>query len=93
MLGRLPISSQLRIATKYHPMLPGGPAQQLRESLENLQASKCDIFYLHMPATDIPLEETLKEVRAAHSRSPPRVPAQNTYPATAGCRTSFGLSV
>ena len=50
MLGRLEISKQLKIATKYHPHLPGSPEQQLDESLAALQQSSVAIFYLHMPA-------------------------------------------
>ena len=36
--------------------------QQLNESLGSLQTSAVDIFYLHMPDHNIPIEETLKGV-------------------------------
>ena len=77
MLGRLEISKQLKIATKYHPHLPGSPEQQLDESLAALQQSSVPIFYLHMPATEINLEDTLTSIQSAY---------------TAGKFKEFGLS-
>eukprot|EP00930_Biecheleria_cincta_P001328 TRINITY_DN102461_c0_g1_i1.p1 TRINITY_DN102461_c0_g1~~TRINITY_DN102461_c0_g1_i1.p1 ORF type:complete len:333 (+),score=56.27 TRINITY_DN102461_c0_g1_i1:30-1028(+) len=68
MLGRLNITKSLKVATKYHPHLPGGPMQQLEESLLNLRATSVPIYYIHMPATNIPLEDTLAEMNAAHQQ-------------------------
>ena len=65
-LGRLDIAKKIRIATKYNPHLPGTPEQQLDESLAALQQDSVPIFYLHMPATNIDLEETLASVQAAY---------------------------
>eukprot|EP00413_Alexandrium_margalefii_P035380 CAMPEP_0204588026 /NCGR_PEP_ID=MMETSP0661-20131031/48385_1 /ASSEMBLY_ACC=CAM_ASM_000606 /TAXON_ID=109239 /ORGANISM="Alexandrium margalefi, Strain AMGDE01CS-322" /LENGTH=333 /DNA_ID=CAMNT_0051597801 /DNA_START=40 /DNA_END=1041 /DNA_ORIENTATION=- len=67
MLGRLPVARSLRIATKYHPHLPGGPATQLDQSLAALQRASVPIYYLHMPSTKIPLEDTLAEINACHA--------------------------
>lgn len=66
-LGRVAGSASLRIATKYHPNLPGGPLAQLDESLVALQRDSVPIYYLHMPATEINLEDTLAEVNAGHA--------------------------
>lgn len=65
-LGRIPNARNLRIATKYHPNLPGGPAVQLDESLAALQRESVPIYYIHMPATEIPLEDTLREIDAGY---------------------------
>jgi len=65
-LGRIPSASPLRIATKYHPNLPGGPAIQLDQSLAALKRDSIPIYYLHMPATEIVLEDTLAEINAGH---------------------------
>ena len=66
-LGRLEISKQIKIATKYNPNLPGSPEQQLDESLTALKQSSVPIFYLHMPATEINLEDTLASVQSAYA--------------------------
>ena len=65
-LGRIPTAQKLRIATKYHPKLPGGPVLQLDQSLAALGQESVPIFYIHMPATDIILEDTLGEVDACY---------------------------
>lgn len=65
-IGRVPTGKMLRIATKYHPSLPGGPSAQLDESLAALDRTSVPIFYIHMPATDIVLEDTLVEINASH---------------------------
>ena len=65
-LGRLDISKNLRIATKYHPSLPGTPEEQLDASLEALQQKSVPILYIHQPATDIPLEETLSSIQRGY---------------------------
>ena len=76
-LGRIPTAKQLRIATKYHPSLPGGPIDQLDQSLAALGQASVLIYYLHMPASDIMLEDTLAEINAGY---------------TAGKFEAFGLS-
>ena len=65
-LGRIPSAKKIRIATKYHPNLPGGPVAQLEESLAALQTDSVPILYIHMPSTEIPLEDTLAEIDAGH---------------------------
>jgi len=76
-LGRVPAAKTLRIATKYHPDLPGGPIVQLDQSLVALKRKSVPIFYIHMPATEIMLEDTLAEINACY---------------TAGKFEEFGLS-
>ena len=76
-LGRIPTAKRLRIATKYHPSLPGGPIDQLDQSLAALGQASVPIYYLHMPASDIMLEDTLAEINAGY---------------TAGKFEAFGLS-
>ena len=39
-----------------------GVMQQLNETLESLQVPSVDLFYLHWPDHDTPIEETLKGV-------------------------------
>ncbi len=65
-LGRLDVAKKIRIATKYHPNLPGTPFEQLDESLTALKQSAVPIYYLHMPATQIPLEDTLASIHAGY---------------------------
>ncbi|MEM7080911.1 MAG: aldo/keto reductase [Pseudomonadota bacterium] len=67
-LGRIEHGKKVRIATKYHPSLPGGPLQQLNESLAALQQDSVPIYYIHMPATEIPLEDTLAEIDQGHKQ-------------------------
>lgn len=76
-LGRIPTAKKIRIATKYHPNLPGGPGEQLAQSLSALGQKSVPIYYIHMPATEIMLEDTLAEINACH---------------TAGKFEEFGLS-
>lgn len=76
-LGRIAAAQSLRIATKYHPSLPGGPVAQLDQSLAALRRKSVPIFYIHMPATEIMLEDTLAEIEACY---------------TAGKFEAFGLS-
>ena len=45
-LGRLQIARSLKIATKYHPNLPGGPIKQLDQSLAALGQSSVPILYV-----------------------------------------------
>lgn len=65
-LGRIESARALDIGTKYHPSLPGGPMAQLDQSLAALRRKSVDIFYIHMPATEIMLEDTLAEIDAGH---------------------------
>ena len=66
-LGRIPSAQSLRIATKYHPNLAGGPAAQLDESLAALRRKSVPIYYIHMPSTEIMLEDTLAEINAGYA--------------------------
>lgn len=57
----------MKIATKAYPYEVGtfdsvNLPKQLRESLVALKLPKVDIFYLHAPEYDTPLEVTLKAV-------------------------------
>ena len=40
-----------------------GIVQQLNEELESLQVPSVDLFYLHWPDHDTPIEDTLKGVQ------------------------------
>ena len=44
-----------------------GVIQQLEKSLESLQVSSIDLFYLHMPDHETPIEETLSAVQELHA--------------------------
>ncbi|MFN0029716.1 MAG: aldo/keto reductase [Acidimicrobiales bacterium] len=66
-IGRVPAGHAVRIGTKYHPSLEGGPMTQLRQSLDALQRESVSIYYLHMPATEIMLEDTLAEINEGHA--------------------------
>ena len=66
-LGRIPTAGTLRIATKYHPNLPGGPILQLDQSLAALGRKSVPIYYLHMPASEIMLEDTLAEIHSCYA--------------------------
>jgi aflatoxin B1 aldehyde reductase len=66
-LGRIPTGIKLRVDTKYHPGLPGGPEAQLDQSLAALQRESVPIYYIHMPATEIMLEDTLAEINECHA--------------------------
>ena len=61
-IGRVTAGATMRIGTKYHPTLPGGPVLQMGQTLEALNRDKVSIYYLHVPSTEIPLEDTLKEI-------------------------------
>ena len=76
-IGRVPAGAGLRVGTKYHPSLEGGPLAQLEQSLGALQRDSVSIYYLHMPSTEIPLEDTLDEIAQGHA---------------AGMFEAFGLS-
>ncbi len=65
-IGRCPSATALRVGTKYHPGLAGGPLQQLEASLAALQRDSVAIYYLHMPSTEIALEDTLGEIDRAY---------------------------
>ncbi len=65
-IGRVPAGRALRVGTKYHPSLPGGPVRQLEQSLEALDRRSVSIYYLHMPSTEIVLEDTLAEIDQCH---------------------------
>lgn len=65
-IGRISAGSAIRVGTKYHPSLEGGPVRQLGQSLQALQRDSVSIYYIHMPSTEIPLEETLAEINQCH---------------------------
>ena len=66
-IGRVPAGRAIRIGTKYHPSLDGGPVAQLQQSLTALQRERVSIYYIHMPSTVIPLEDTLAEINQCHA--------------------------
>jgi aflatoxin B1 aldehyde reductase len=75
-LGRL-LSGRPResfeIATKAHPSVKGNLGagavrEQLELSLERLQLDAVDLFYLHQPDLDTPVEETLGACAELHRR-------------------------
>ncbi|MEM7018769.1 MAG: aldo/keto reductase [Pseudomonadota bacterium] len=66
-LGRITTGQKLRIGTKYHPSLPGGPVEQMDQSLAALGRESVSIYYIHMPPTEIMLEDTLAEMNACHA--------------------------
>ncbi len=66
-IGRVPSGRALRVGTKYHPSLEGGPMTQLRQSLDALRRDSVSIYYLHMPAAEIMLEDTLAEINEGHA--------------------------
>lgn len=66
-ISQLPTKDHFKIATKAYPMFDGAFSadqleKQFRLSLEALNASKVDIFYLHAPDASTPLEVTVKAV-------------------------------
>ncbi|MGH1492293.1 MAG: aldo/keto reductase [Acidimicrobiales bacterium] len=65
-IGRVPAGQSIRVGTKYHPSLEGGPVAQMEKTLTALQRDSVSIYYIHMPATDIALEETLAEINDCH---------------------------
>jgi len=44
-----------------------GVIDQLEKSLESLQVSSVDLFYLHLPDHETPIEETLSAVQELHA--------------------------
>ncbi len=67
------IQTQLKIATKAHPKLHEkrftreGVVGQLTTSLSSLSVPSVDIFYLHAPDHDTPIEETLEAVQQLYT--------------------------
>ncbi|XP_064391547.1 aflatoxin B1 aldehyde reductase member 2-like isoform X2 [Halichondria panicea] len=65
--------TQLKIATKAHPKLHEkrftreGVVGQLTTSLSSLSVPSVDIFYLHAPDHDTPIEETLEAVQQLYT--------------------------
>lgn len=66
-IGRVPAGAAIRIGTKFHPSLEGGPVLQLQRSLAALRRNVVSIYYLHMPSTTTPLEDTLAEINQCHA--------------------------
>ncbi len=65
-IGRVPAGRSIRVGTKYHPSLDGGPVDQMRQTLDALGRESVSIYYIHMPPTEIPLEDTLREIDQCH---------------------------
>ena len=68
----------MKIATKANPLgenslKPDSLRAQLETSLRRLQCPRVDIFYLHVPDHDTPVEETLRACHQLHQevRPPP----------------------
>ena len=76
-IGRVRAGNAMTIGTKYHPSVAGGPVEQMRLTLQALKREKVSIYYLHVPSTEIPLEDTLKEINTCYE---------------AGQMEAFGLS-
>ncbi|XP_072465208.1 aflatoxin B1 aldehyde reductase member 2-like [Notamacropus eugenii] len=70
-LGLKDGSKGVKIATKANPLegktlRASSVRSQLEESLKRLQCPQVDLFYLHMPDHDTPLEETLQACNELH---------------------------
>ncbi|MGI9597184.1 MAG: aldo/keto reductase [Acidimicrobiales bacterium] len=65
-IGRVPAGREIRIGTKYHPGLDGGPVAQMEQTLTALGRDSVSIYYIHMPSTEIMLEDTLAEINQCH---------------------------
>ncbi|XP_030078282.1 aflatoxin B1 aldehyde reductase member 2 isoform X2 [Microcaecilia unicolor] len=64
-LGKLALGEQVKIATKANPLegktfKAESVRTQLESSLKHLKTSSVDLFYLHMPDHETPIEETLR---------------------------------
>ncbi|WP_428120478.1 aldo/keto reductase [Candidatus Poriferisodalis sp.] len=66
-IGRLLAGAGIRVGTKYHPSVDGGPVAQMEQSLMALRRDSVSIYYIHMPSTEIPLEDTLAEINDCHA--------------------------
>ena len=66
-IGRVPAGQSIRVGTKYHPSLEGGPIAQMEQTLTALQRDSVSIYYIHMPSTEIALEDTLAEINSCHA--------------------------
>ncbi len=66
-IGRVQAGHEVRIGTKYHPSLEGGPGAQMEQTLAALQRDSVSIYYIHMPSTEIVLEDTLAEINRCHA--------------------------
>ena len=75
----------VRIATKAHPSRGGlGPdpvTTQLEESLRTLGTDYVDLFYLHQPDPDTPIERTLEACARLHEGGRFRELGLSNYPA------------
>ncbi|XP_072465204.1 aflatoxin B1 aldehyde reductase member 2-like [Notamacropus eugenii] len=70
-LGLKDGSKGVKIATKANPLegktlRASSVRSQLEESLKRLQCPRVDLFYLHLPDRDTPLEETLQACNELH---------------------------
>lgn len=65
-IGRIPAGRSIRVGTKYHPSLDGGPVAQMEQTLTALRRDSVSIYYIHMPSTELMLEDTLAEIDQCH---------------------------
>ncbi|XP_029434757.1 LOW QUALITY PROTEIN: aflatoxin B1 aldehyde reductase member 2 [Rhinatrema bivittatum] len=70
-LGELALGEQVKIATKANPLegktlSAKSIRSQLEMSLRHLKASSVDLFYLHMPDHETPIEESLRACQELH---------------------------
>ncbi|XP_069466494.1 aflatoxin B1 aldehyde reductase member 4-like [Ambystoma mexicanum] len=71
MLGIMGLDPQVKIATKANPwegnsLKPESLRSQLETSLKRLQTSSVDLFYLHCPDHETPIQDTLSACQALH---------------------------
>lgn len=62
---------QVKIATKANPigensLKPDSLRSQLETSLKRLKCPRVDLFYLHLPDHETPIEETLRACHQLH---------------------------
>ncbi|XP_065837842.1 aflatoxin B1 aldehyde reductase member 2-like [Oscarella lobularis] len=85
-IGEFPdsIKSKASIATKANPssgLNAAGIAAQMSESLDCLQSKSVDIFYLHMPDHNTPIEETLQACQQLYTEGKFKELALSNYSA------------
>lgn len=79
---------KVKVATKANPwegksLKPDSLRTQLETSLKRLQCSRVDLFYLHAPDHDTPVEETLRACHQLHQEVRPASELQEVV-----CRSS-----
>ena len=71
--GKLPpeVVGKLSVATKANPKMSlsaEGVLSQMAGSLAAMKAEDCDLYYLHMPDSKVPIEETLEAVQKLYEQ-------------------------